>query len=118
MKNGYSAEIAVVGNEGIIGSFLMGGNSTHPRSSAKRGQGISDDCTIDQRRVRKVLARKASAASLYASDGLADGSDCHMQEASPARRATVPLVAGCWLLLSLDRRSGNELVMTQELVDM
>ena len=59
MENGASAEIAVVGNEGIVGvSLFMGGESTPSRAVVQSaGQGFRLAAQTHQGRVRPSPAR-------------------------------------------------------------
>jgi len=113
MENGDSAEIAVVGNEGIVGfSLFMGGNSTPSRAvvqSAGRGfrmkaQVIKEEFDKSQP-VTHLLLRYTQALITQMS-----------QTAVCNRHHSLAQQLCRWLLLSLDRLPGNELVMTQELI--
>lgn len=113
MKNGDAAEIAVIGNEGIVGiSLLMGGNSTPSRAvvqSAGRGYRLKAQIIKDDfERVRPVthlLLRYTQALITQIS-----------QTAVCNRHHSLDEQLCRWLLLSLDRLPGSELVMTQELI--
>jgi CRP-like cAMP-binding protein len=113
MENGDSAEIAVVGNEGIVGfSLFMGGNSTPSRAvvqSAGKGfrmtaQMIKSEFDTSQP-VTHLLMRYTQALITQMS-----------QTAVCNRHHSLAQQLCRWLLLSLDRLPGNELVMTQELI--
>ena len=113
MENGASAEIAVVGNEGLVGiSLFMGGDSTPSRAvvqSAGQGyrvpaQAIKSE--FDQAgAVMHLLLRYTQALITQ----MAQTAVCN-------RHHTLDQQLCRWLLLSLDRLSGNELNMTQELI--
>ena len=112
MENGASAEIAVVGNEGIVGiSLFMGGESTPSRAvvqSAGRGfrlkaRAIKDE--VNRAPVLHLLLRYTQALITQ----MAQTAVCN-------RHHTLDQQLCRWLLLSLDRLQGNELVMTQELI--
>ena len=112
MENGASAEIAVVGFEGIVGiSLFMGGESTPSRAvvqSAGRGyrlpaQTIKDE--FNRAPVLHLLLRYTQALITQMS-----------QTAVCNRHHSLDQQLCRWLLLSLDRLQGNELVMTQELI--
>jgi CRP-like cAMP-binding protein len=113
MKNGDAAEIAVVGNEGIIGiSLFMGGNSTPSRAvvqSAGRGYRLKARIMKDEFErsgpVTHLLLRYTQALITQMS-----------QTAVCNRHHSLDEQLCRWLLLSLDRLPGNELVMTQELI--
>ena len=113
IENGASAEIAVVGNEGIVGiSLFMGGDSTPSRAvvqSAGKGYRLSADAMkLEFDRggpVLHLLLRYTQALITQ----MAQTAVCN-------RHHSVDQQLCRWLLLSLDRLSGNELVMTQELI--
>jgi CRP-like cAMP-binding protein len=113
LEDGASAEIAVVGNEGLVGvSIFMGGESTTSRgvvqSSGKglrmRGQTIKAEFDA-QPAVMHLLMRYTQALITQ----MAQTAVCN-------RHHTVDQQLCRWLLMSLDRLQGNELVMTQELI--
>jgi CRP-like cAMP-binding protein len=113
MENGDAAEIAVVGNEGIVGiSLFMGGNSTPSRAvvqSAGRGFRLNARIMKDEFErggpVTRLLLRYTQALITQMS-----------QTAVCNRHHTLDQQLCRWLLISLDRLPGNELVMTQELI--
>jgi CRP-like cAMP-binding protein len=113
MDDGAAAEIAVVGNEGIVGlSLLMGGGSTPSRAVVQSGgkgfrlnaQMVKDE--FDQvAPVTRVMLRYIQALMTQ----MAQTAVCnrhHLLDQQLCR----------WLLMSLDRLPGNEVVMTQELI--
>jgi CRP-like cAMP-binding protein len=113
MENGASAEIAVVGNEGVVGiSLFMGGESTPSRAvvqSAGRGLRLNSR-TVKQEfelagPVMHLLLRYTQALITQMS-----------QTAVCNRHHSLDQQLCRWLLLSLDRLQGSELVMTQELI--
>jgi CRP-like cAMP-binding protein len=113
MESGASAEIAVVGNEGIIGiSLFMGGESTPSRAVVQsagsafrlKAQLMKDE--FDKAGpVLHLLLRYTQALITQMS-----------QTAVCNRHHSLDQQLCRWLLLSLDRLQGNELVMTQELI--
>src|SRR6202046_5631716 len=113
MENGASAEIAVVGNEGLVGvSLYMGGNSTPSRAvvqSAGRGLRLKAQLMKDEFNragpVLHLLLRYTQALITQMS-----------QTAVCNRHHTLDQQLCRWLLLSLDRLRSNELAMTQELI--
>ncbi len=113
MENGSSAEIAVVGNEGLVGiSLFMGGGSTPSRAvvqSAGEGYRLkSDDMKAEFDRagpVLHLLLRYTQALITQMS-----------QTAVCNRHHSLDQQLCRWLLLSLDRLTGSELNMTQELI--
>src|SRR3984957_12969658 len=113
MENGASAEIAVVGNEGLVGvSLFMGGESTPSRAVVQSaGQGIR----LEARSMKSEFNRAGPALHLL----LRYTQALITQMAQPAvcnRHHSVDQQLCRWLLLSLDRLQDNELVMTQELI--
>ncbi len=113
MENGASAEIAVVGNEGIVGvSLFMGGESTPSRAvvqSAGTGLRLKAKLVKDEFNragpVLHLLLRYTQALITQMS-----------QTAVCNRHHSLDQQLCRWLLLSLDRLQNNELVMTQELI--
>jgi CRP-like cAMP-binding protein len=113
MEDGASAEIAVVGNEGIVGiSLFMGGESTPSRALVQSaGQGFrlkADLMLLEFNRagpVLHLLLRYTQALITQMS-----------QTAVCNRHHSLDKQLCRWLLLSLDRLHSEELVMTQELI--
>jgi CRP-like cAMP-binding protein len=112
MENGASAEIAVVGHEGIVGiSLFMGGESTPSRAVVQSaGQGFRMTAQAIQEEFKRapvlhLLLRYTQALITQ----MAQTAVCNRHHALDQQLCR-------WLLLSLDRLSGNELVMTQELI--
>ncbi len=113
LANGSSAEIAVTGNEGVVGiSLFMGGESTPSRAvvqSAGHGYRLRGDVLRKEFEsggvLQHVLLRYTQALITQMT-----------QTAVCNRHHTVDQQLCRWLLLSLDRLAGNELVMTQELI--
>jgi CRP-like cAMP-binding protein len=113
MEDGASAEIAVVGNEGIVGiSLFMGGGSTASRAvvqSAGRGLRLKAQMMKDEfdknGPVLHLLLRYTQALITQMS-----------QTAVCNRHHSLDQQLCRWLLLSLDRLPGDELAMTQELI--
>jgi CRP-like cAMP-binding protein len=113
MENGASAEIAVVGNEGIVGiALFMGGESTSSRAvvqSAGLGFRLKAQIMKDEFNragpVLHLLLRYTQALITQ----MAQTAVCNRHHSLDQQLCR-------WLLLSLDRLPGNELVMTQELI--
>lgn len=112
MEDGASAEIAVVGNEGIVGiSLFMGGESTPNRAvvqSGGRGYALPSKTIKDEftrAPVLHLMLRYTQALITQMS-----------QTAVCNRHHSLDQQLCRWLLLSLDRLEGDELVMTQELI--
>jgi CRP-like cAMP-binding protein len=113
MENGASAEISVVGNEGIIGvSLFMGGESTPSRAVVQSagtayrllGQRLKDE--FNQHGDLMLLMLRYTQALITQMS----------QTAVCNRHHTIDQQLCRWLLLSLDRLPTNHLTMTQELI--
>ncbi len=112
MENGASAEIAVVGNEGLVGiSLFMGGESTPSRAVV---QSAGDGFRMPAQDIKKEFKRIAVLHLLlrYTQALITQMS----QTAVCNRHHSLDQQLCRWLLLSLDRLQGNELVMTQDLI--
>ena len=113
MENGASAEIAIVGNEGIVGiSLFMGGETTPSRAIVQSaGQAFRVAGKLLKQEfsragpVQHVLLRYTQALITQMS-----------QTAVCNRHHSVEQQLCRWLLMSLDRLAANELTMTQELI--
>jgi CRP-like cAMP-binding protein len=113
MEDGASAEIAVVGNEGILGiSLFMGGDTTPSRAvvqSAGHGFRLKAGLLKDEfgrfGPTMHLLLRYTQALITQMS-----------QTAACNRHHTVDQQLCRWLLLSLDRLASSQLSMTQELI--
>ena len=113
MENGASAEIAVVGNEGIVGiSLFMGGQSTPSRAVVQSaGQG----CRLKAQVMKEEFDRAGPVLHLLLRYTQALITQM-AQTAVCNRHHSLDQQLCRWLLLSLDRLQGSELVMTQELI--
>ncbi len=113
MENGASAEIAIVGNEGILGiSLFMGGETTPNRAVVQSaGHGYRLKAQLLKREFRRagpvmdLLLRYTQALITQMA-----------QTAACNRHHSIEQQLCRWLLLSLDRLSTFELTMTQELI--
>ena len=113
MEDGASAEIAVVGNEGIVGiSLFMGGGSTPSRAVV---QSAGKCFRLKARALKDEFDRSGPVLHLllrYTQALITQMS----QTAACNRHHSLEQQLCRWLLLSLDRLQGDELVMTQELM--
>lgn len=113
LESGASAEIAVAGNEGMVGiSLFMGGGSTPSRGVV---QSAGEGFRIRSSFIRAEFDRAGTVMHLllrYTQALITQMS----QTAVCNRHHSLDQQLCRWLLLSLDRLSGNELVMTQELI--
>jgi len=113
MQDGASAEIAVVGNEGMIGvALFMGGETTPSRAVVQsagpayrlKGQILKDEFHRAAG-LQHLLLRYTQALLTQ----MAQTAVCN-------RHHSVDQQLCRWLLLSLDRLPSNKLSMTQELI--
>jgi CRP-like cAMP-binding protein len=113
LKDGASAEIAVVGNDGAIGiALFMGGVSTTNRAIVQNAgtayrmtlQGINQEIALHGE-MMQILLRYTQALITQ----MAQTAVCN-------RHHSVDQQLCRWLLLSLDRLASNKLTMTQELI--
>jgi len=113
MEDGASAEIAVVGNEGLVGvSLFMGGETTTSRAVVQSaGHAFRMKGTLLKAEffragpMQRLLLRYTQALLTQ----MAQTAVCN-------RHHSVDQQLCRWLLLSLDRLPSNELIMTQELI--
>ena len=113
MEDGASAEIAVVGLEGVVGiSLFMGGESTPSRAVVQSaGRGMRLPASF----IKAEFNRAGSAMHLLLSYTQALITQM-AQTAVCNRHHSLDQQLCRWLLLSLDRLDGPDLVMTQELI--
>jgi len=113
LKNGASAEIAVVGNDGAIGvALFMGGETTTNRAVV---QSAGSAYQMTGARLKKEFERHGELLHIllrYTQALITQMS----QTAVCNRHHSVDQQLCRWLLLSLDRLSTNKLSMTQELI--
>jgi CRP-like cAMP-binding protein len=113
MKDGASAEIAVVGNEGAIGvSLFMGGETTPSRGIV---QSAGSAYRLSGRRLKQEFERHGQLLHVL----LRYTQSLITQMAQTAvcnRHHSIDQQLCRWLLLSLDRLPSNRLNMTQELI--
>jgi CRP-like cAMP-binding protein len=113
LADGASAEISVVGNEGLIGiALFMGGETTPSRAIVQSaghayrliGQQLKDEFHRNGQ-LQLLLLRYTQALITQ----MAQTAVCN-------RHHSVDQQLCRWLLLSLDRLSSNKMTMTQELI--
>jgi len=113
MENGTSAEIALVGNEGMFGvQILLGGDTTPSQAVVQSaGYGYRMKAQLLKNEVafggplQRLLLRYTQALITQMS-----------QTAVCNRHHSLQQQLCRWLLLSIDRLSSNDLNMTQELI--
>lgn len=113
MKDGRSAEISLVGNEGLVGIALFMGGGTTPSQALVQSTGSA--YRLKAERLREEFARGGELQHLllrYTQALLTQMA----QTAVCNRHHSVEQQLSRWLLLSLDRLPTNVLSMTQELI--
>jgi hypothetical protein len=113
MESGASAEIAITGNEGLVGiSLFMGGESTPSRAvvqGAGNGYRLKASVLKMEFALGGILQHLALRYTQALITQMAQTAVCNRHHALDQQLCR-------WLLLSLDRTQGNELLMTQELI--
>ena len=113
MEDGASAEIAVVGNEGLVGVALFMGGETTPSRAVVQSAGFA--YRLAGAGIKLEFTRSGAMQHLmlrYTQALLTQMS----QTAVCNRHHSLDQQLCRWLLLSLDRLPSNELKMTQELI--
>jgi CRP-like cAMP-binding protein len=113
LENGTSAEIAVVGNEGVTGVSLFMGGETTPSRAVVQSAGHAYQLA------GKLLQREFTSAGVLQHLLLRYTQALLTQMAQTAvcnRHHSLDQQLCRWLLLSLDRLPSNQLVMTQQLI--
>lgn len=113
LESGASAEIAIVGNEGIVGIALFMGGETMPNRAVVQSAGRACRLAASVLKtefhrggaVQRLLLRYIQALITQ----MAQTAVCN-------RHHSIDQQLCRWLLLSLDRLPSNELTMTQELI--
>lgn len=113
MENGASAEIAVTGNEGLVGvALFMGGESTPSRAIV---QSAGSAYRLEAEVLKREFERGANLQLLLLRytqaliTQMAQTAVCNRHHALDQQLCR-------WLLLSLDRLPSNQLLMTQDLI--
>jgi CRP-like cAMP-binding protein len=113
MKNGESAEIAIVGNEGMIGiALFMGGDSTMSRAivqNAGHAYRLKAQLLKDEFKRGNALSR---SLLMFGSALITQ----MVQTAACNRHHTVDQQLCRWMLLSLDRLPSGQISMTAKLI--
>ena len=113
MEDGHSAEIGIVGKEGLVGIALFMGGETTPSRAVVQSAGIAYRLPGRQLKgefskagpMQRLLLRYTQALITQ----MAQTAVCN-------RHHTVEQQLSRWLLMSMDRLPSNELIMTQELI--
>jgi CRP-like cAMP-binding protein len=113
MQNGESAEIAVVGNEGVVGvSLFMGGGSTSSRALV---QSAGDAYRLSAELMKQEFDRAGPVLHLFLRYTQALMTQM-VQTAACNKHHSLDQQLCRWLLLSLDRLQGTEMLMTPKLI--
>ena len=113
MKDGASAEIAVVGNEGVVGVALFMGGETTPNRAVVQSAGAA--YRLKEQVLKQEFGQSGALQHLF----LRYTQSLLTQMAQTAvcnRHHLVEQQFSRWLLMSLDRLPSNKLSMTQELI--
>ncbi|KAA0997401.1 Crp/Fnr family transcriptional regulator [Paraburkholderia panacisoli] len=113
MEDGSSAEIAIVGNEGLIGIALFMGGETTPSRAIVQSAGAA--YRLDARILKEEFHRAGAVQRLLLRYTQALITQM-AQTAVCNRHHSIDQQLCRWLLLSMDRLPSNELKMTQELI--
>jgi CRP-like cAMP-binding protein len=113
MKNGESAEIAIVGNEGVVGvSLFMGGGSTSSRALVQSAGGAY---RLSAELMKQEFDRAGAVLHLLLRYTQALMTQM-VQTAACNKHHSLDQQLCRWLLLSLDRLQGTEMLMTEKLI--
>jgi CRP-like cAMP-binding protein len=113
MESGASAEIAIIGNEGLVGIYLFIG------SDSSLGRAVVQSAGYGYRLKASILKKEFALGSKLQYLGLRYTQALVTQIAQTAvcnRHHSVEQQLCRWLLLCLDRLQGKEVIMTQELI--
>lgn len=113
LKNGTSAEIAVVGNEGAVGVSLFMGGETTPSRAVVQGAGTAYRLAGSRLNQEISLHGQILTALLRYTQSLITQM---AQTAVCNRHHAIDQQLCRWLLLTLDRIDSNEIRVTQELI--
>jgi len=113
MQNGESAEIAIVGSEGVVGvSLFMGGGSTSSRAIVQSAGGAY---RLSAELMKQEFDRGGPVLHLLLRYTQALMTQM-VQTAACNKHHSLDQQLCRWLLLSLDRLQGTEMLMTQKLI--
>lgn len=113
MQDGDSAEIAVVGNDGLVGiSLFMGGGSTPSRAlvqNAGKGFRVKAEYVKKEFEDSKVVLHLFLRYTQALITQMTQSAACNKHHSLDKQLCR-------WLLLTLDRHEGNQLTMTKQLI--
>ncbi len=113
LTNGATAEIAIVGKDGFVGiSMVMGGGSTPSRAVV---QSAGEGFRLNAQAIKEAFEQSVPVMHLLLRYTQALITQM-AQTAVCNRHHSVDQQLCRWLLLSIDRLQGSELIMTQELI--
>jgi CRP-like cAMP-binding protein len=113
MKNGASAEIAIVGNDGVVGvSLFMGGGSTSSRAIVQSAGGAY---RLSAETMKREFDHAGPVLHLFLHYTQALMTQM-VQTAACNKHHSLDQQLCRWLLLSLDRLPGGEMLMTPTLI--
>jgi CRP-like cAMP-binding protein len=113
LENGSSAEIAIVGNEGLLGISLFMGGETTPSRAVVQSAGYGYRLKAHLMKVEFKRNGPLMALLLRYTQALITQMT---QTAVCNRHHSIEQQLCRWLLLSMDRLTGDSLVMTQDLI--
>lgn len=113
LANGSSAEIAVVGREGIVGVALFMGGKSMPSRALVQSEGFA--YRMNGELLNQEFSKNPAMQHLFLRYIMALLAQM-AQTAVCNRHHSIDQQLCRWLLLSMDRLSGNVLNMTQELI--
>ena len=112
-EDGEPTEIAIIGNEGIVGLAVLLGSSSTPRRAVVQIEGhayrMKAETILEHFRRGGALQALLLRYVQSLMNQMAQTAVCN-------RHHTIEQQLCRWLLLSLDRTSSNEVLMTQELI--
>ena len=113
LENGDSAEVAIIGNDGVVGMPIITGGSRSPHRSIVQAAGNA--LRMKARDLRSEFERGGAPQQVL----LRYSQALTMQIGQTAvcnRHHNLDQQLCRWLLMSIDRLSGNKLSMTQDLI--
>jgi CRP-like cAMP-binding protein len=113
LENGASTEIAIVGNEGVLGISLFMGGETTPSRAVVQSAGFA--YRVKAKKLKREFNKGGNIMDLlllYTQALITQMT----QTAVCNRHHSIEQQLCRWLLSSLDRLKSNSLVMTQELI--
>ncbi len=113
LEDGDTAEVAIIGNDGLVGMPVITGGSKSPHRAIVQAAGVA--MRMQARDLRKEFERAGAAQQIL----LRYSQALMMQIGQTAvcnRHHNLDQQLCRWLLMSIDRLPGSDLSMTQELI--